>query len=1719
MALAMVLTYAALPTYAETEIVTDTSVTVNPIYATSNYGAKDAANFLGSAFDGVATTDWGRYFRPTATFAQSATKGDADNFYVIADLGAPYNLTQLYQKWGANYATGVAVYGADSKDAAEWTELADFTLASQETTNAISHTGYYRYIKVEAYSYTTSNNPAILEIGFEGVISPDYEKISATVISAPAHKDANVKENIADGTLSTWFASSLYNGANTAVTNCEIVLELERAIMLDRVSLFWGGLSWGHAVPDSYTLYVSSDGETYTAVGNQHTGLLADATEGTISEAENTSILGAAKSESTHRIAVSDYNIGAENVRYIKIAVNSYKYSFALSEVEIYTNNTIPVAVTPMYVTSDMALSSADLPAIKIVDGTAYASWGNYFKTAALAAGNGTTVLGNVVLDFGLRHNLTEIMFNMGSCNMKYGKLYGSNTTNDPTAAGWTELHTFDNLTYTMVNSADGSAGRINTQTVSHSGYYRYFKIEVTGLSQAGGLTWLESEFKGRKDSAATKIQLSSDNLVGQQGWGWTNNGAITAEASVLFDGELATNTKGYFANGYHSAENPVTGYYIELDLGDNYDDPLIVIQGGAGDYNYTHLYAYEIYTAGEDSVYGVNPVASQNFGTSVTAETKVRKDAVQIDAEAVRYVKIVPTYCLRRTVIGEIEVYVYDGSGVTEPEEPVIPEEPVDYNINLSLTGVYAPTAYQGYDKAKQTVGFAPFINATDGNPSTRYTSSTYNGSATDVTGYDMTFDLGMKTTLNTLTLCWGGTWGQVVPNSYVLSVSEDGETYTPFKTYTNLVNIALGLSEAPASEDTVYTSRLPSWITNPTASNDYYAYLDITENNMNLANVRYIKVTPTNFRYRVSLAEISARGIPNDNEKIMSMGGSICLPEGNEAFTTGLRFDAKAIKRALGIEENYVYSENVEKKFGMFLLPKDQLGDYETLTAYLAGGQSALNVPAQSGFEQDGDYLTFAAVYTDITQDNYSREIVAVPYMLKDGIYTYFEEMTDSYAAVAAEAREKQYTDYYAATRSTEAERERCRRIAYVLDGIAVGRAVDYTYVTTNTPTSTPATRYSTNALNLYNKLDNGINISTGTYDFVYSTSADNNAYQTMINDIKTRGFDHVRLPIDLRYYANEDGSLKTSGTYSFSKIDTYIQTAVDAGLVVTLDFHGWWNFSLFGGDDTRFINVWKNITTRYKDQYNDSLIFELMNEPRTSVTNAGADMNAKNLEELMVRTLDAIRAIDSDRVVAVALIDSNSTHQLTENHLFGSFRDSLLMNYTDVFVVAHSYAPTNWTRQNLSGNGAAVALTETGLNELRVEMKNIIDFQRETGVLVLLNEIGFNTVNIATADQQTYLQTLMDIIKPEGIPYTWWSYNNNITSGKFALMPNSGTYLLDILFDDYPTAQEKYFRVIDGVSYYDIKAASLSLPLSDYSEYFLEDAEGYYLDEDTFLVDKETFDLILSKPCAGTGAIKWSGYNKNLSFATSDVFDGVLPVDKMDDPLYVYMCKPSERATVMNRVNALNMASERAEHDHIIPIGAIYASSEKTIPDDAEVTICLGRMVLSTYTDADGWRLVQERTTPAKPSQIYYLPWELEHTLGSMTLPDSCVTLVDDHYEVKLTGAQLKGADKANLGATGSVLHFWGTMYELTEKFSIRGVAVGYECWVKEAEWAEYIVAAVGADWKVGSSVSEQVFAGHNYALTTEPRVIYGHNVGPNNYDNIMDTEKVQGFLQIN
>ena len=334
-----------------------------------------------------------------------------------------------------------------------------------------------------------------------------------------------------------------------------------------------------------------------------------------------------------------------------------------------------------------------------------------------------------------------------------------------------------------------------------------------------------------------------------------------------------------------------------------------------------------------------------------------------------------------------------------------------------------------------------------------------------------------------------------------------------------------------------------------------------------------------------------------------------------------------------------------------------------------------------------------------------------------------------------------------------------------------------------------------------------------------------------------------------------------------------------------------------------------------------------------------------------------------------------------------------------------------------------------------------------------------------------------------------------------------------------DLLPETDERGYILVNNAR----KNRDLTMSSDDMSALFDRGAPGFVIENGPYLVDLDTLKFLSTAKVEGAGSVKYINYRTLHSTSQSDPFDGAVPVSKLNDPVWLCACYPSEATTFMTtRVNAENMYSPAEKHNMILPIGGIYRNEDNVPADDASVTICIKDIRLLLHTKEKGWFYANDIGVPSSSmvNNVYNLPWLAEN--GSWHIPSSQIKKVDDHIELSMTGADFAGKYKETRPKVeASLIHFWGENVAF-EDFGVKatdvdGVVAAYTAWIKEADMVGHFVGTIGADLRERDRGStDQVFSGYNYLLTTTPRVIYCHNVGPKAYDSVMDSAKVQEML---
>ena len=325
MALAMVLTMATFPAFAE-------GTQILPITITSNFTAGSGYNVKGAMDDSEDGNT--NYFRASVKITSSGSKGavpNTANLHFVADLGLSYSLTSVYTSFGKQYAEGVVLWG--SNDGTTWEEIADLTLTAQKSNTAINNDKCYRYVMLEAYK-TKDNDPAILEVTLYGNQNPDMVKITGLTADNVTVTGGNAGTLYSSGDKGAIFNGDTSNSASInsfvmAWTKNPVTIEvaLEETVNISNLLFYWGntdnskGNYWNQRPAKIYDIYFAGEDGEYGESAYRH---------------EDTTITSTP--HGTNRNDIVTFNNPVENVSKIKVVVSDFyaEGCLALRELEIY---------------------------------------------------------------------------------------------------------------------------------------------------------------------------------------------------------------------------------------------------------------------------------------------------------------------------------------------------------------------------------------------------------------------------------------------------------------------------------------------------------------------------------------------------------------------------------------------------------------------------------------------------------------------------------------------------------------------------------------------------------------------------------------------------------------------------------------------------------------------------------------------------------------------------------------------------------------------------------------------------------------------------------------------------------------------------------------------------------------------------------------------------------------------------------------------------------------------------------------------------------------------------------------------------------------------------------------------------------------------------------------------------------------------------------------
>lgn len=256
-----------------------------------------------------------------------------------------------------------------------------------------------------------------------------------------------------------------------------------------------------------------------------------------------------------------------------------------------------------------------------------------------------------------------------------------------------------------------------------------------------------------------------------------------------------------------------------------------------------------------------------------------------------------------------------------------------------------------------------------------------------------------------------------------------------------------------------------------------------------------------------------------------------------------------------------------------------------------------------------------------------------------------------------------------------------------------------------------------------------------------------------------IRNAGFQSVRIPITWVKHCAKEAPYTIDKAF-FDKIDWTIGECLKNDLAVSIDVH-YYPYINMGETDPvlswdenieRLKSFWQQIAEHYKDYSNETLFFDLLNEPNPQ-------LGAEGLNNLYAELIPIVRKTNPARTLIVCTPNLGQTWTLGEL--------SLPEDDWNIIVQGHYYLPHTFTHQNLEYVPSAMSghqVSWMGTDEDKAPILKDLDFcqqySEQTGRPVNIGEYGV----CLKADQESvsrYLSFLQQEFQKRGFSNHIWAY----------------------------------------------------------------------------------------------------------------------------------------------------------------------------------------------------------------------------------------------------------------------------------------------------------------------------------------------------------------------
>lgn len=258
--------------------------------------------------------------------------------------------------------------------------------------------------------------------------------------------------------------------------------------------------------------------------------------------------------------------------------------------------------------------------------------------------------------------------------------------------------------------------------------------------------------------------------------------------------------------------------------------------------------------------------------------------------------------------------------------------------------------------------------------------------------------------------------------------------------------------------------------------------------------------------------------------------------------------------------------------------------------------------------------------------------------------------------------------------------------------------------------------------------------------------------------VNAIAKAGFNSIRLPVRWDIEAENEAPYKITDTY-LARVKEVVGWINSAGMIAIINMHHHQSFleetdaSKQDAHLARVAGIWKQIAEYFAPVSNDSLVFELFNEPRGGVT-----YEAHN--KMIEMTFPIIRESNPDRTVMFGCNDYNA---------YTGIRKVKLPADGNIIFTPHYYVPANYALQGENYKCPEVPIvwegTSAEITSMKEDFDKLVSLANELypgGLPINIGEFGATECG-GISSRVKWVKQFVKQAKEHNISWNYWGFTN--------------------------------------------------------------------------------------------------------------------------------------------------------------------------------------------------------------------------------------------------------------------------------------------------------------------------------------------------------------------